>query len=187
MNTFLIVGLGNPGRKYKETRHNIGFKVIEEISRILAVLLKEKKFKNNFGKGMYEGNKIVLVQPQTFMNLSGTAVYQLMNYFKISPLELVVISDDFALPLGKIRIRKNGSAGGHNGLTSIISEIKTQEFCRVRIGIDVPSENIDPAKYVLEKFSSAEKKEINGAVKKAAEVILFIITDGVEKAMNKFN
>ena len=165
----LIVGLGNPGKKYQETRHNLGFRVIDELG-----FLKDKK--------------IILTKPKTFMNLSGKAVKSLMTKYKVPPLNLWVIHDDIDLPLGKIRISKGRGAAGHKGVESIIKELKTKNFVRFRIGIQpkiYKPKNIE--KFVLQKFNKDEERIVKEVIKKSAEAIEFALTQGIEKAMSKYN
>ena len=153
----LIVGLGNPGKQYEETRHNVGFKVIDELSNRLNIELNETKFKGLFGRGMVRGEKVILLKPMTYMNLSGEAVSGLMRYYDISVSDLLVCYDELDLPVGKIRLRYKGSAGGHNGIKSIISLVGTQEFNRIRIGIDRPQPGSNISDYVLGKFNPEDK------------------------------
>ena len=182
---WLIAGLGNPGSRYEKTRHNAGFLVLEELIERLQLEFKEKEdFK--ISKGSLGDEKIILLEPLTFMNRSGVAVRKIMQKSNISPERLIVIHDDLDLECGSLKIRKKGSSGGHKGIESIIQNIGTQEFIRVKIGIGrdpfVPTE-----KYVLSRFRKDEMPAIKEAIVKAAESVQSIIIDGVERAMNRFN
>jgi peptidyl-tRNA hydrolase, PTH1 family len=165
----LIVGLGNPGKQYEETRHNVGFKVIDELSNRMNIELNETKFKGLYGRGMVHGEKVILLKPMTYMNLSGESVSGLMRYYDITESDLLVCYDELDLPVGKIRLRYKGSAGGHNGIKSIINLVGTQEFNRIRIGIDRPQPGSNIADYVLGKFNPEDKILIQDMVKKSAE------------------
>lgn len=186
---FIIVGLGNPGNKYTRTRHNIGFRVIERLSQIYNIPLDEKEL-FVIGKGALEGTESVLLKPLTYMNRSGIAVKKVLNKFYIPQdelaVKLLVIHDDLDLDTGKIKIRKNGSSGGHKGIEAIIQETGTKNFMRVKIGIgresDVPVEQ-----YVLSNFRPHEKNLIEDAIIKACDAVAVITTKGIEKAMNTFN
>lgn len=185
---YIIVGLGNPGKKYENTRHNIGFDVIETLAGQEHVAVLEKKHKAIIGKGFVEGQKCVLVKPQTFMNLSGESVRQLLDYYKADEArELIVISDDVSLAVGQIRIRKKGSAGGHNGLKNIIAQLGHDTFIRVKMGVGEKPPGYDLADYVLGHFTSQERKLMDEAAERAAEAIRTIIAQGPDVAMNNFN
>lgn len=186
----LIVGLGNPGLKYRHTRHNLGFQIIDELTGEFKVKLTNKKYcKSAFGTGKMSVQEIsfALAKPLTFMNNSGQAVKALMKHYKIDPKDLIIICDDLNLDLGKIRIRKNGSSGGHNGLNSIIEEIKTENFIRLRIGIGKPSLRQNPAVYVLNNFTKSEKYVIKEIIPLVCEVVKMMLAEGIETAMNKYN
>lgn len=185
---YIIVGLGNPGRQYKNTRHNIGFDVIETLAEQDHVAVLEKKHKAIIGKGFVSGQKCVLAKPQTFMNLSGESVRQLLDYYKVDETtELIVISDDVSLEVGQIRIRKKGSAGGHNGLKNIIAHLGHDSFVRVKMGVGEKPSGYDLADYVLGHFTSEERKVMDEAAERAAEAIRVIIAQGPDAAMNDFN
>lgn len=185
---YIIVGLGNPGRQYENTRHNIGFDVIETLAQQDHVAVLEKKHKAIIGKGFVSGQKCVLAKPQTFMNLSGESVRQLLDYYKVDETtELIVISDDVSLEVGQIRIRKKGSAGGHNGLKSIIAHLGHDSFVRVKMGVGEKPSGYDLADYVLGHFTSQERKVMDEAAERAAEAIRAIIAQGPDAAMNDFN
>lgn len=185
---YIIVGLGNPGKQYENTRHNIGFDVIETLAELDHVAVLEKKHKAIIGKGFVSGQKCVLAKPQTFMNLSGESVRQLLDYYKVDETaELIVISDDVSLEVGQIRIRKKGSAGGHNGLKSIIAHLGHDSFVRIKMGVGEKPPGYDLADYVLGHFTSQERKVMDEAARRAAEAIRVIIAQGPDAAMNDFN
>lgn len=184
---YIVVGLGNPTKTYDGTRHNIGFNVIDQIAADLGISVNEKKHKAKFGKGYIGGEKIILAKPQTYMNLSGESVRALMDYYKVSEDELIIIYDDTSLDAGQIRIRGKGSAGGHNGIRSIISHLGTMEFPRIKVGIGSKPPGWDLADYVLSKFKEEEKDIIKEAVKTASDAVRVIITDGINEAMNQYN
>lgn len=185
---FIIVGLGNPGREYNNTRHNIGFDVIDVIADKHNISVIEKKHKAIIGKGVIDGQKVILVKPQTYMNLSGESVREIMDYYKIDPTEeLIVISDDISLDVGNIRIRKKGSAGGHNGLKSIIQHIGTDQFMRVKMGVGEKPKGYDLADYVLGHFTSDERKVMDESAKSANEAVCMMLRMDADGAMNKFN
>lgn len=184
---YVIAGLGNPGREYEGTRHNVGFMTLDALADKYNIDVREKAFKGLIGKGVIEGNKVILVKPQTYMNLSGECIRQVMDYYKVDPSEFIVIYDDISLVPGGIRIRKKGSAGGHNGIKNIIAHLGTQEFPRVRIGVGEKPARMDLADYVLGHFQGDEKKLMEEAYDRAAAAVVEILTDGPDKAMNDFN
>lgn len=186
-NMKLIVGLGNPGKQYENTRHNIGFEVIEELSKNFSILLDQSKFKGLYGVGFYKGEKVVLLKPLTYMNLSGESIRAVMDYYRIETEDIVVIYDDLDLPAGKIRLRQKGSAGGHNGIKSTIAHLGTQEFNRIRIGIDRPKNGMKVPDYVLGRFSEEEKILTQDAVKKSAEACECWLEKPFLQVMNEFN
>lgn len=183
----IIVGLGNPGKDYKNTRHNVGFMTVDKIAEELNVDIVKTKFKAVYGETNYKGEKVMLVKPVTYMNESGIAVRDIMNFYKISPEDLVVIYDDIDIDFGDIRIRKKGSAGSHNGMKSIIYQIQSEDFPRIRIGIGEKHKNQDLAKFVLSNFSKEEKEIIDNTVEEGGKAALDIIDNGVDHAMNNFN
>ena len=187
MGPFLIVGLGNPGREYAETRHNAGFMVVDAVSKETGISLSRVKSKAIIGNGHYQGCKLILAKPQTFMNLSGQAVGALANFYKVLHENIMVIHDDMDIPLGTLRIRKTGGPGGQKGVKSIIERLGTQEFMRLRFGIGRPPGRMDPKAYVLEKFLSQEKEEFEFTLIRAKDAVLTFVTDGIEKAMNQYN
>ncbi|MCM8783576.1 MAG: aminoacyl-tRNA hydrolase [Candidatus Omnitrophica bacterium] len=181
----LVVGLGNPGERYKHTPHNLGFLVIDELAKEIKIKLK-KANKFEWGQFEFDKEKIFLMKPLTFMNLSGRAVVDFVNKKGINVKDMLVICDDINLPWGKIRIRQKGSDGGHLGLRSVIGEIKTQDFPRLRIGIGKPGLE-DLSKYVLEKFTPSDAREIKKILGVIREVIFFFLKNGLEKTMSRFN
>ncbi|QHQ60479.1 aminoacyl-tRNA hydrolase [Anaerocolumna sedimenticola] len=184
---YIIVGLGNPTREYQATRHNIGFDVITRISDDYNIPLDFKKHKAICGRGYIEGEKVVLAQPQTFMNLSGESVRELVDFYKVKPQEVIVIYDDISLDAGQLRLRAKGSAGGHNGIKSIINHLGTQEFPRIKVGVGDKPAGWDLADYVLSRFKEEEQPIIRDAIKKSSEAVKSIIKDGMESAMNIYN
>ncbi len=185
---YLIVGLGNPGKEYRNTRHNIGFDVIDRLAEAEGIDVLEKKHKALIGKGMVEGQKCVLAKPLTYMNLSGESVRALADYYKIDESsELIVISDDISLDVGQIRVRKKGSAGGHNGLKSIIAHLGHDGFMRVKMGVGEKPRGWDLADYVLGHFSGPERELLNDACDRAVEAIRMMTAGEADAAMNRFN
>jgi peptidyl-tRNA hydrolase, PTH1 family len=182
----MVVGLGNPGREYANTRHNAGFKVIDLLSEALNIEVKKKRFGAVFGEGNFAGKKLILLKPWLFMNRSGQAVATAAGFYKLPLSDLIVVLDDLALPPGKIRLRANGSAGGHNGLADIIAKLGSDNFARLRVGIG-QSEFIDQVDYVLGRPSKEDAVLMDEASVKAKEAVLFWIENGIETAMNKFN
>ena len=185
---WLIVGLGNPGREYEKTRHNCGFRAVDLLAEQLGAKIDKLKFQGLYTQVNYNGGKVFLLKPQTYMNLSGRSVLQLSAYFNIPPQRIIVMFDDISLEPGRLRIRPNGSAGGHNGIKSIIQEVGSQEFPRVKIGVGAkPNPNYDLADWVLSTFSANEEKALAVALKNAADAALAIIGKGVPEAANRFN
>jgi len=185
---WLIVGLGNPGREYEKTRHNCGFRAIDVLSGKLGCKVDKLKFQGLYGQANYAGGKLYLLKPQTYMNLSGRSVLQLSAYFHIPPQRIIVIFDDISLEPGRLRIRSDGSAGGHNGIKSIISEVGSQEFPRVKVGVGAKMHpEQDLADWVLSTFSPAEEKALESALERAADAALCIIDKGVPEAANRYN
>ncbi|MBR4084625.1 MAG: aminoacyl-tRNA hydrolase [Lachnospiraceae bacterium] len=185
---YIIVGLGNPGKDYTNTRHNIGFDVIDALADVTGISVIEKKHKAIIGKGVLDGQKVILVKPQTYMNLSGESVRDIIDYYKVNEeQELIVVSDDTSLDVGSIRIRKKGSAGGHNGLKNIIAHLGHDTFMRVKMGVGEKPKGYDLADYVLGHFSSGERKLMDEAAKSAVDAIRMMMAGDVDKAMNQFN
>lgn len=185
---YIIVGLGNPGKEYENTRHNIGFDVIEKIAEQENIDVLEKKHKAVIGKGVVAGQKCILAKPLTYMNLSGESVRELADYYKADETEeLIVISDDISLDVGQLRIRKKGSAGGHNGLKNIIASLGHDTFIRVKMGVGEKPKGWDLADYVLGRFSAPERRLMDEAAERAADAIRMIITRDADAAMNEYN
>lgn len=185
---YIIVGLGNPGKEYENTRHNIGFDVIDRIAEQENIAVLEKKHRAVIGKGTAGGQKCILAKPLTYMNLSGESVRELIDYYKIDETsELIVISDDISLEVGQIRIRKKGSAGGHNGLKNIIAGLGHDQFIRVKMGVGEKPKGWDLADYVLGHFSAPERKIMDEAAERAAEAVRMVIEKGADAAMNEYN
>jgi len=185
---YLIAGLGNPGAKYENTRHNVGFMVIDALAREHRISVTERKHRALIGRGIIGGEKAILAKPQTFMNLSGESLREIIDYYKIEEkAELIVISDDISLNVGALRIRKKGSAGGHNGLKNIILHLGHDEFQRIRLGVGEKPAGHDLADHVLGHFSEEDRVPIAESVKQAAEAVEVMITEGADKAMNQFN
>lgn len=186
--SWLIVGLGNPGREYEKTRHNCGFRAVDLLAENLGCKIDKLKFQGLYAQANYNGTKVFLLKPQTYMNLSGRSVLQLSAYFNIPPQRIIVMFDDISLEPGRLRIRPNGSAGGHNGIKSIIQEVGSQEFPRVKIGVGAkPNPNYDLADWVLSTFSANEEKALAVSLDNAAKAALAIIDHGVPEAANRFN
>lgn len=183
----IIVGLGNPGREYAGTRHNVGFDVISRLSEDYNIPLDFKKHKALCGKGRIEGQRVLLAQPQTFMNASGESIRELMDYYKVSKENIIIVYDDISLDVGQLRVRPKGSAGGHNGIKSIIQHMGTQEFPRVRVGVGDKPRGWDLVDYVLSRFPVSEEPIMQEAFERAAAACKVILLDGVEEAMNQFN
>lgn len=185
---YIIVGLGNPGKEFENTRHNIGFYVIDKLAEQENIGVLEKKHKAVFGKGYVAGQKCILAKPQTFMNSSGESVRELIDYYKSDEkTELIIISDDICLDVGQIRVRKKGSAGGHNGLKNIISHLGHDTFMRVRMGVGEKPKGYELTDYVLGHFPKEEMEIMDAAAKQAADAIRVILTEGADAAMNEFN
>lgn len=185
---YVIVGLGNFGRQYDNTRHNVGFDVIDRLAEQENIAVMEKKHKAVIGKGLVAGQKCILAKPTTFMNLSGECVRELIDYYKVDETsELIIISDDVSLDVGRLRIRKRGSAGGHNGLKNIIAHLGHDTFARIKMGVGEKPKGWDLADYVLGHFSESERKTMEEAAERAADAIRTLITAGADAAMNEFN
>ena len=184
---YIIIGLGNPTVKYQATRHNIGWDAITRLSDDYRIPMDFKKHKAICGSGYIEGEKVILAQPLTYMNLSGESVRELMDYYKVDPENIIIIYDDISLDVGQLRIRKKGSAGGHNGIKSIISHLGTTEFPRIKIGVGDKPEDWDLADYVLSRFRDEEQEAIREALKDASDACRMMITSGIEAAMNQYN
>lgn len=185
---YIIVGLGNPKKEYENTRHNIGFDVIDKLAEQEDISVLEKKHKAIIGKGYVAGQKCILAKPQTYMNLSGESVRELVDYYKVDETEeLIVISDDISLDVGQLRIRKKGSAGGHNGLKNIIAHLGHDQFMRVKMGVGEKPKGYDLADYVLGHFSKEERGVMDKAAERATDAIRMMITEDADAAMNEYN
>lgn len=184
---YLVVGLGNPGKQYEATRHNVGFIAIDELAKKLDIKVDKLKFKSIIGEGRVAGEKIILAKPQTYMNLSGQAVVELMKFYKIEPENLIVIYDDIDLEVGKLRIRKSGSSGTHNGMRNIIYLTGKQDFPRIRIGVSKPRPGQDLASFVLSKFDKSEVDLMISVIENAALAVIETMNTNLDKAMNMYN
>ena len=186
--TWLIVGLGNPGREYEKSRHNCGFRAMDLLADKLGCKVDRLKFQGLYGQCTYGEKKLILLKPQTFMNLSGEAVIQAVRFYKIPPEHVIVVSDEISLPIGKLRIRVKGSAGGHNGLKNIIAQLGTDAFPRIRIGVGAPPHpDYDMADWVLSAFKDQDAVDMRDAALRAAHAAECYITDGADRAMNRYN
>lgn len=184
----LIIGLGNPGREYHWTRHNLGFLLLDELAREHRIPLDRRGLKSVYGRGRIARGEVLLAKPQTYMNLSGEAVQRLLHFFKIPPQELIVLHDDLDLPWGKIRIRIGGSPGGHRGILSIHETIGTEAFIRLKIGIGrPPTPGRDPADYVLDALPEEEKETLKAVLRRGAEAVTTLLSRGPQEAMNRFH
>ena len=186
--TWIIAGLGNPGMTYANTRHNAGFMALDQLAKSNSIDVKTMRFKSDCGDGNVGGERCLLMKPTTFMNLSGEAISQAAAFYKIPPERIVIMYDDISLPPGKLRIRRKGSAGGHNGMKSIIALLGTDEFPRVRIGVGAkPNPDYDLADWVLSKFTEDDMKNLTPALENAAKAAEFIVQGKIDEAMNKFS
>lgn len=185
---YLIVGLGNPGRQYEGTRHNMGFDTIDYLVEKHRIPQSGVKFNAMYGKGIIGGEKVILMKPLSFMNLSGGPVREMANYFKIDPeTEMIVIYDDIDLEPGQLRIRKQGSAGGHNGIKDLILKLGTQKFLRVKVGVGAKPKGWDLADYVLGRFSASDRKIVDESIERAGDAVEKMISQGADAAMNEYN
>lgn len=184
---YIIAGLGNPTKEYDKTRHNVGFSVIDVLADQYNIDVSERKHKALCGRGAIEGQKVVLMKPQTFMNLSGESIRAAVDFYKVEPEDIIIVYDDVSLEPGQLRIRLKGSAGGHNGIKNIIAHLGTQEFPRIKVGVGAKPPRMDLAAYVLSRFSQGEQKLMDEAFKEAAEAAVMMMTDGADRAMNHYN
>ena len=184
---YIIAGLGNPDGRYENTRHNVGFEVIDILADRMGICADEKKHRALCGRGVLEGQKVILLKPQTYMNLSGESVRAAADFYKAEPENIIVVYDDISLEPGQLRIRGKGSAGGHNGIKNIIAHLGTQEFPRVKVGIGEKPKGMDLADYVLSHFSQGERESMREAYKEAAEAVAVMVGQGIDEAMNRFN
>lgn len=183
----LIIGLGNPEKDYAETRHNMGFNVVNELAKKYNIDVSKNKFKSLYGDGFIENQKVILLKPQTFMNLSGEAVNEIVAFYKIDLDDIIVIYDDLDIEPGKIRIRKSGSPGSHNGMKSVTQYLKSNNFARVRVGIGKPNNNTNLIEYVIGGITEEDKQLLKDGVKIATEAVIEILTNNIDSAMNKYN
>ena len=184
---YLIIGLGNPEEEYSKTRHNMGFNTINKLAQKYNIKITKTKYEGLYETGEIEGQKVILIKPQTYMNLSGNCVKQFVDFYKVEKENVLVIYDDMDIETGTIKIRKKGSAGGHNGMKSIIQMLGTEEFPRIRIGIGRPEHNGDEINYVIGTIPKEEIPKLEEGTEKAKEAIIEILKNGIDKAMNKFN
>ena len=184
---YLIVGLGNPEADYSKTRHNMGFNTINKIAEKYGIEINKKKFDSLYGEGFIENEKVILLKPQTYMNLSGKAIVQVVNFYKIPLGNVCVIYDDMDIKPGEIKIRKKGGPGSHNGMKSVVAELNSEEFPRIRVGIGTPKFKDDSINYVIGAIPEDEVKSLDEATTKAQEAMISILKDGIDNAMNKFN
>lgn len=184
---YLIVGLGNPEEEYSKTRHNMGFNTINKIAKQYEISVEKKNFKGLYGIGNIENQKVILLKPQTYMNLSGESIQEVMHFYKITPEKLIVIYDDMDIEKGIVKIRKKGGPGTHNGMKSVVHNINSQEFARVRVGIGTPHDSTDLINYVIGVIPQDEIEILDSATTKAKDAVIEILKNGIDKAMNKFN
>lgn len=184
---YIIVGLGNPEPEYENTRHNMGFKVINKIANTYKIEMNRTKFNAIYGQGIIQDQKVILVKPQTYMNLSGQAVHEFVNFYKINPENLIVLYDDVDIEKGIVKIRKKGGPGTHNGMKSVTQEIGTQEFPRIRIGIGAPMYKNDMINYVIGAIPEEDKKQLEQGIETASKAVEEILKHGIDMAMNRYN
>ena len=184
---YIIAGLGNPESKYDKTRHNIGFRLIDELAVRNGITFSDRKHNGLVGKGIISGEKVILLKPLTYMNLSGECVGPAADYYKVEPENVIILFDDISLDVGRIRIRKKGSAGGHNGIKSIIAHLGSENFLRLKFGVGDKPKEMDLADYVLGRFSSQDEATVSEGIKRACEAVECMIGEGCDAAMNKYN
>lgn len=184
---YIIAGLGNPTKEYEKTRHNVGFDTIDILADKLGISLTEKKHRAYCGKGIIGGQRVLLLKPQTYMNNSGESLRDAADFYKVEPEQILIIYDDISLEPGQLRIRKKGSAGGHNGIKSIIAHLGSQDFPRIKIGVGAKPERMDLADYVLSRFSPAEREKMEEAFREGAEAVQMFLLEGADAAMNRYN
>jgi len=187
MDILLIAGLGNPEKKYENTRHNVGFEVIDLLSEKYSIPVETRKCRSLIGRGRIEGREVLLVKPQTYMNLSGEAIRGLLDFYDIPVENLAVFCDDVYLDLGVLRVRKGGSAGGHNGLKNIILHTGTENFKRIRIGVGKQPEEMDLVRFVMSHFTKAERQTLDYAFRDAADAVIMLFREGIDRTMNVYN
>ena len=184
---YIIAGLGNPTKQYEGTRHNAGFRVIDRIAADYRISVDSKKFKALCGSGYIEGQKVLLLKPQTYMNLSGESIREAADFYKVEPEQIIIIFDDISLDVGQLRIRAKGSAGGHNGIKSIIAHLGSQDFQRIKVGVGEKPSGWDLADYVLGKFGSEDLEKMDQAAKDASDAVRLMLTEDISSAMNQYN
>jgi peptidyl-tRNA hydrolase, PTH1 family len=184
---FLVIGLGNPGREYRDTRHNIGFMVIDQLCKVIGISMTRVQSRSLVATGSLEGQKIVLAKPQTFMNLSGQAVGGLVRFYKTPLEQMIILHDDLDIPLGTLRLRPGGGSAGQKGMESIIQQLGTQNFARLRLGIGRPPGQMDPSTYVLQHFTTAEREVLNEVLDRAVAAVRTFVHEGLNTAMNQYN
>ena len=182
----VIVGLGNPGVHYERTRHNVGFQVVDRLAEISHILMSTKRFKSLYGLGLIDSQKVVLVKPMTLMNRSGEAIKKIIDFFQVGIEDLIVIHDDLDLSFGRLRFKRRGSDGGHQGIRSIIESVGRNTFLRLKIGIGRPPQEMDPAEYVLASFDEIQESHLEGILSRAAESLRVMLLEGIETAMNRY-
>ena len=182
----VVVGLGNPGVRYQRSRHNIGFQVVDRLAEKFSILISTRRFKALFGAGRINSQKVVLIKPMTYMNRSGEAVKATLDFFHAGMEDLVVIHDDLDLSFGRLRFKQRGGDGGHQGVRSIIERMGENDFIRLKVGIGRPPEEMDPAEYVLTPFDKTEQLLLDGILSRAAESVVIMLLEGIEKAMNRY-
>ena len=183
----LIIGLGNPEEEYSNTRHNMGFDTINKLANQYKIDINKNKFKGIYGTGIIEEEKVILLKPQTYMNLSGESIRQVIDFYKLDLKDIIVIYDDIDIEPGFIKIRKKGSAGSHNGMKSVIENLQSQEFIRIRVGIGAPEHKSELISYVIGKIPQSEKEKLEEGTEKAKNAVISILKDGIDKTMNQFN
>ncbi len=184
---YIIAGLGNPTKEYEKTRHNAGFDAIDVLAEKHGIQITERKYKAFCGTGFIGGERVLLAKPQTFMNASGESLREAADFYKIRPEQVIVIYDDISLRVGQLRIRTKGSAGGHNGIKSIIAHLGSQDFPRIKIGVGAKPDRMDLADYVLSRFSQTDRQMMEDAFQDAADAVEFMLADGADAAMNRYN
>lgn len=184
---YIIAGLGNPEPRYNKTRHNIGFRVLDALAAGHNIEISERRHKGLLGKGIIAGEKVILIKPQTYMNLSGECLRAAADYYKVEPERIIVLFDDISLEVGKLRVRKKGSAGGHNGIKSIIAHLGTEGFPRLKFGVGGKPAHMDLADYVLGRFDAADEELVEDGIKRACSAVECMLAEGCDTAMNRYN
>lgn len=184
---YLIVGLGNPGREYRNTRHNVGFMLLDRLAERLGITFARLESKSLVAKGSYQERRLILAKPQTYMNLSGQSVSSIARYYKVPPEHILLAFDDMDLPLGTLRMRPSGGSSGQKGMSSILQQLATQDVPRLRLGVGRPPGRMDPADYILQDFSGGELKLLGPTLDRAVDAVLVFVTQGLEAAMNQYN